>query len=241
MPPTRGTPLPDFLVVPPNKEHRSGVKFLATTTDSSHTTTVGVHWCEECNVRGFKARGGRRDRGAVAVEMAIVVPILVLLAFGMLEFGLAFKNKLTISQAVNQATRNASVLGIDDYADIEILNAVEAGLADMIGSVAHVDIFKADAGGAPTTWDRYTPDAGACGWDPCPDPDLGTAVYGSPNDYKPCERDIKLDGGVDTIGVQIEYTHTWITGVLGLSPQTWHETARASMEPDLFGTGDPTC
>jgi hypothetical protein len=174
--------------------------------------------------------------------MAIVVPVLILLAFGMLEFGLAFKNKLAFSHAVNQATRNATVLGTDDYADIEILNAVEAGVSGLMGTVIHVDIFKADASGSPVLWDRYEPDAGSCGWDPCPDPDEGTPTYGAPADYKPCERDIKLGGGgVDTIGVQVAYTHTWITGVLGLPAQTWHETARANMEPDLFGTGGGTC
>lgn len=186
-------------------------------------------------MRVFQARGGQR--GAVAVEMAIVVPVLVLLAFGMLEFGLAFKTKLGMSHAVNQSTRNATVLGTDDYADIEILNALEAGLNGDLTNISHVDIFEADTDGTPLTWDRYQPDGTTCGWDPCPDPDEGTPVYGSPANYEPCSRDITLDAdGVDTIGVQVEYTHNWITGVLGMSPQTWHETARARMEPDLFGT-----
>ncbi len=185
----------------------------------------------------------RGDRGAVAVEMAIVVPVLVLLAFGMLEFGLAFTNKLAMSHAVNQATRHATVLGTDDYADIEILNALDAGLSGNVRAIVHVDIFKANASGTPLVWDRYTPNDGtACGWDPCPDPGLGPPIYGSPSDYEPCSRDIKIgDGKVDTIGVQVAYTHTWITGVLGLPPQTWHETARARLEPDIFGTGGPSC
>ncbi len=185
----------------------------------------------------------RGDRGAVAVEMAIVVPVLVLLAFGMLEFGLAFTNKLAMSHAVNQATRHATVLGTDDYADIEILDALDAGLSGNVGAIVHVDIFKANPSGTPLVWDRYTPNDGtACGWDPCPDPGLGPPIYGSPSDYQPCSRDIKLgDGKVDTIGVQVAYTHTWITGVLGLPPQTWRETARARLEPDIFGTGGPPC
>jgi hypothetical protein len=184
------------------------------------------------------------ERGAAAVEMAIVVPVLVLLAFGMLEFGLAFKNKLQMSHAVNQSTRNATVMGQDDYADIEILNALEAALNSDLTTVTHVDIFQADANGDPISgkFDRYAPDAGTCGWNPCPDPDEGTPVYGTPTGFKPCLRDITLDsGGVDTIGVQVQYTHTWITGVLGLPNQTWHETARARMEPDLFGTGGTPC
>lgn len=189
-------------------------------------------------MRAIQGRA-RGERGAAAVEMAIVVPVLVLMAFGMLEFGLAFKQKLTYSHAVNQATRNATVMGTDDYADIEILNALEAGLNGDLGNVNHVDIFQADSNGDPVSgvYDRYEPDSGSCGWDPCPDPDEGTPTYGSPDNYEPCGRDIILDsGGVDTIGVQVQYTHSWITGVLGIPDQTWHETARARMEPDLFGT-----
>ena len=181
------------------------------------------------------------DRGAVAVEMAIVVPVLVLLVFGMLEFGLAFTDKLAMSHAVNQATRHATVLGTDDYADIEVLDALEAGLSGRLGAIVHVDIFKANATGTPLVWDRYQPDGSGCGWNPCPDPGMGGPVYGNPADYPPCGRDITLGGGVDTIGVRVMYTHTWITGVLGLPAQTWHETARARMEPDLFGSGGASC
>jgi len=193
-------------------------------------------------MRVFEAWGSAGQRGAVAVEMAIVVPVLVLLGFGMLEFGLAFKAKLDMSHAVNQATRNATVLGTDDYADIEILKALEAGLNGDLAVVVHVDIFDADTDGSPVSWDRYMPDAGGCGWVPCPDPDLGAPTYGTPDDFKPCNRDVTLDGdGVDTIGVQVEYNHTWVTGVLGMDPQVWHETARARMEPDLFGSTPPIC
>ncbi len=69
-----------------------------------------------------------QERGAVMVEMAIVVPIFVLLLFGMLEFGLAFKDKLAMTHAVTRASRDAAVLGNEDIADIEILRAFEDGL-----------------------------------------------------------------------------------------------------------------
>ncbi len=187
----------------------------------------------------------RRERGAVMVEMAIVLPIFILLFFGMLEFGLAFKDRLAMTHAANQATRDATVRGNQDIADLEILQAFEAGLvgAASIDLVVHVDIFKAGTDGSPMVWDRYVPDGSTCGWNPCPDPLLPPVVYGNPADYPPCARDTSLDptDGVDTIGIQVEYTHNWVTGVLGFSTQTWHETARARMEPNLFSTEDPSC
>jgi len=198
-------------------------------------------------MRVFKARNNR-DRGAVMVEMAIVVPIFILLVFGMLEFGLAFKNKLTMAHAANQATRSATVLGNDAGADIEILKAFEKGLvgAASVDWIVSIDIFRANADGSKGVYDRYTVDADGvpCDWDPCPDPAIvDPVVYGSPDDYPPCSRDISLDpsDGVDTIGIEVTYTHTWVTGVLGFSQQTWTETSMGRMEPDLFSNAPPSC
>lgn len=182
-----------------------------------------------------------RERGAVAVEMAVITPVLALLAFGMLELGLAFTTKLAMSQAVNQATRQATVMGTDEYADLEILSALDAGLSGEVGSIMHVDIFKASPDGTPLAWDRYQPAGGGCGWSPCPNPVPGPASYGTPDDYKPCSRDVSLGDGVDTIGVQVQYVHGWITGVLGIPDQTWHETARARLEPQSLGTAASPC
>jgi TadE-like protein len=199
-------------------------------------------------MRVFKARD-RSDRGAVLVEMAIVVPIFILLVFGMLEFGLAFKDKLTMAHAASQASRRATVMGNDAFADLEILNAVKEGLsgAASVDAIVHVDIFFVNSDGSKGDYDRYVPDSVSvpgCDWDPCPDPAIvDPVIYGSPDDYPPCERDIYLDvgDGVDTIGVEIQYTHSWVTGVLGFSTATWTEIARSRMEPDLFGTDESTC
>ena len=182
------------------------------------------------------------------VEMAIVVPIFVLLVFGMLEFGLAFKDRLTMAHAVTQATRAATVNGNSDLADKEILEAFEAGLvgAASISVVESVDIYLVNADGSKGVYDRYTVDSDGlpCTFEPCPDPAIyDPVVYGIPADYPPCARDTSLDpgDGVDTIGVEVTYTRDWVTGVLGLSSMTWHATAQATLEPDTFEADPPSC
>jgi Flp pilus assembly protein TadG len=51
----------------------------------------------------------RSDRGQTFVEFAIVLPILVLLVFGIAQFGLAFRNYLAITDAARVGARAAAV------------------------------------------------------------------------------------------------------------------------------------
>ena len=49
----------------------------------------------------LRRRRQDNERGAALVEMALVTPLLVLLVFGILEFGLAFRDRLTVSNATS--------------------------------------------------------------------------------------------------------------------------------------------
>lgn len=51
-----------------------------------------------------------RERGAVAVEFAIILPVLVLLLFGIIEFGRGYNAKIALQGAVREGAR---VLAID--------------------------------------------------------------------------------------------------------------------------------
>jgi Flp pilus assembly pilin Flp len=60
----------------------------------------------------------RRDQeGAAAVEFALLLPLLVLLLFGMIEFGLAFNTRIQATNAAREAARQA-VVGIDNWSDL---------------------------------------------------------------------------------------------------------------------------
>ena len=51
----------------------------------------------------------RADRGAAAVEFALVVPILIMLLFGIIDYGLYFANALGVRSGASDAARQIIV------------------------------------------------------------------------------------------------------------------------------------
>ncbi|HXP19691.1 MAG TPA: TadE family protein [Streptosporangiaceae bacterium] len=49
--------------------------------------------------------GSERDRGAVAVEFALLLPVLLLLIFGVIDFGRALNAQVTLTQAAREGAR----------------------------------------------------------------------------------------------------------------------------------------
>ena len=53
----------------------------------------------------------RNERGQTMVEFALVLPILAVLLFGVIQFGIAFNNYITITDAARAGARKAAVSG----------------------------------------------------------------------------------------------------------------------------------
>ena len=60
---------------------------------------------------------GRGQEGAAAVEFALLLPLLVLLLFGFIQFGVAFNTRIQATNAAREAARQA-VVGIDNWNDV---------------------------------------------------------------------------------------------------------------------------
>ena len=58
-----------------------------------------------------------RQDGAAAVEFALLLPLLILLLFGFIQFGTAFNARIQATNAAREAARLA-VVGIDDFDNI---------------------------------------------------------------------------------------------------------------------------
>ena len=85
----------------------------------------------------------RRDAGASAVEMAIVLPLLVMLVFGIIDFGRMLNAQIEISQAAREGVRLAALTEGNPTYDTMISARVAAaapnpgfqgGAASVVGS-----------------------------------------------------------------------------------------------------------
>jgi len=86
-----------------------------------------------------------RQRGAVLVESALVFGLLFTIIFGIVEFGLQFKDSLAISNAVRAGARSASAGSRVSSYNVLAVNAVTTGQAAVGNAAPQVLwIYKAD-------------------------------------------------------------------------------------------------
>jgi Flp pilus assembly protein TadG len=74
----------------------------------------------------------KNENGQTLVEFALVLPILCLLLFGIIQFGIAFNNYLTLTDAVRAGARKASV-------SREASNPVGAATTEVRASASDLD------------------------------------------------------------------------------------------------------
>jgi Flp pilus assembly protein TadG len=71
----------------------------------------------------FMRRVRQREEGAAIVEFALVAPLLVLLLFGIIQFGRVFNAKVTYTHAAREAVRVVAVTGDATAAETAASNA----------------------------------------------------------------------------------------------------------------------
>ena len=69
-------------------------------------------------------------RGSTAIELALILPVLVLLLFGIVEFGLLFYNQQIITNASREAARAGIVAGSPRPTDSEIRSVATSYCSD---------------------------------------------------------------------------------------------------------------
>lgn len=94
------------------------------------------------------ARRWRHERGAVLVEAAIAIPILLLLILGSIEAGMAWNAKSSTTSGLRSGLLRAATLGDEPETDLRVLQSVvgEVG-SDNVSRLDYVMIYDASANG----------------------------------------------------------------------------------------------
>ena len=75
-------------------------------------------------VRAARRRGPKRARASAAVEFAVVFPVLILILFGIIEFGWMFGVRLTMSNAAREGCRVAVLQTTEDSYVISRISSI---------------------------------------------------------------------------------------------------------------------
>lgn len=104
-----------------------------------------------------RPRRTRDQRGAVAVEFALIVPMLLLLVFGIIEFGVMLNRDMIVGNASRDGARVASLNGT--YAEIRTSIVNELGQSGIPtaspGTTITIDCLKADGSKCNATASSY--------------------------------------------------------------------------------------
>lgn len=170
----------------------------------------------------------RDDRGAVIVEAAVIAPIFFLLLFAILEFGIAMRSYLALSNAVRDGAREAAVEANEGDADYNAVNLISsAGAVIPDGNIDRIVVYHADGpDGEPSAGCKAgTPSAvhgQECNVYGAGDFGRDIADFGcdplvpSPDRFWcPADREVSRAGPPDWVGVWIQIQHPWVTGLFG--------------------------
>lgn len=181
----------------------------------------------------------RRDDGATLVELSIVAILVFTILLAVFEFGSLYRDSLTASDAVSDATRMGAIIGPDvqsdgSTADYAIVRAVREGLASLNDSaVQYIVVFKASGTGddaesqVPAACRNGTSIGGICNSYAGPAAfgavEAGNAAYFTCSgmntaacSWNPTTRkDGPTSADVETLGVFIKIRRGGITGLFG--------------------------
>lgn len=169
----------------------------------------------------------RSQDGSALVEATFVVPLFVLLVMAILEFGLAFHDKLTVGNIAQTGVRAASTQGNDLLADYNFVRALDRGAAAMDrDQIQYVVLYKATGPDSqvPSSCQRGVPQYGLCNVYRPQDFDAKKKDFGcKTNDldkyWCPTSRKVATTvatgGPPDYLGVYVRTIHDNMTGFFG--------------------------
>ena len=197
------------------------------------------------DLRGSQMPARRRkrilgDRGASAVEAAIVTPVVMVLLFGIIELGFVFKDYLAVAGAVRAGVRTASANPrMATFAQVAANKVAQTGGAMNFSDVKQLWVFKVDPTTNKTIGFTNFSDCSYCvkfRWDSGTNafvPITGGDTWASTT-QNACS--LSIGGPLDRIGVYIQLKHDPFTGLV-LQTIYISEASILSLEPMPVSSG----
>lgn len=158
------------------------------------------------------------EKGATMVEFALVFGFLMMLALGAFEYGMVFRDWLSVTVSAREGGRVAASAANYGDADCVILEAAVGALQSLqSGEVAEVHIYRSDASGSypganSSNTRRYSPfNPGDLGLVECVGGSKWNAEHLGSN-WDPADR--VSAAGVAWGGVRVDFEHEWYTDFL---------------------------
>ena len=106
----------------------------------------------------WRRRRKEGDKGAALVEFSLLIGVLLMIALGAFEYGMVFRDWLSVSVASREGGRVAASAANYGDADCVILEATSGALQSLeSGDITQVHINRSDATGSyPGTNSSYT-------------------------------------------------------------------------------------
>ena len=93
----------------------------------------------------------REETGQTLVEFALVAPLLLIILFGIIQFGIAFKHSIALTDAVRTGARKATVSRTAADPVSATQSAVLGAASDLDGSKVKVTVSSSWTPGANVT------------------------------------------------------------------------------------------
>ncbi len=160
------------------------------------------------------------ERGAVLMEVALVVPLLVILFLGVAELGFHVRDTQNVTAASQAGARVLSSSGDSRLADYDALMALSAPLTAFDASqIERIIVFAAGSDGEMPDGCDTKPQKGKCNHYDSSSFSLTPADFTGTKDcgvadpdrkWCPLDRETDQGKGTDWIGVRIDVRHTSI-------------------------------
>jgi Flp pilus assembly protein TadG len=112
---------------------------------ASHWAALGPKKGQHAMKRPPSSRRTASDRGTAAVEFALVLPVLLLIVFGLIDFGRALNAQISLTGAAREGARLAAL----GYSDADVQSRVTAAAPSLSGVTATV-VASCQPGAGPT-------------------------------------------------------------------------------------------